>query len=65
MNLISCEKCGVVFNKDNVPFPEQGYDDSGKFDDTKATWVNNLDDFAVFIKCPIDDCEGILIGDIV
>ena len=42
MNLISCDYCGVVLDKDNLNFPNiQWEDDQDELDATKYAWHND------------------------
>lgn len=51
MNLISCD-CGVVLDKDKLPFPEDVWTaDGSEVDLTKAAWDG--DRYTAFVKCPV------------
>jgi RNA polymerase-binding transcription factor DksA len=56
MNLVACESCGVVIDKERLNFPTYHdlRDDQGEYDDTKAMW--NGDNWVAFVKCPV--CEN-------
>lgn len=51
MNLTSCSNCGVMLDKDNLPFPYTIYDGDGNVDDDKAMW--NGDKWVSCCKCPV------------
>ena len=51
MKLISCERCGVVFNQDNLNFPDLYDHDSGKYIEGNGYW--NGDTYVPFISCPV------------
>ena len=57
MNLKSCDGCGVVFDLNKLPFPDDIYDEEGCIDKAKAVWVSGSK-FAPFINCPI--CNAII-----
>jgi hypothetical protein len=50
LNLICCENCGIVLNKEVLKFPDPCLPD-GTIDDTKAMW--NGDGHVAFILCPV------------
>ena len=56
MNLISCDNCGVVFDKDKLEFPtiDDIYKDDGSIDEDKAIYCNR--DWLPFVPCPV--CES-------
>lgn len=49
MNLISCDNCGVVFDKDRLVFPSP-FDSSGVITDA-AEW--NGEDYVSSCLCPV------------
>jgi hypothetical protein len=52
MNLISCDNCGTVLNKDKLIFPKNIWvDDGASIDETKAMLYG--DDWVAFIDCPV------------
>lgn len=56
MNLTSCDNCGVVLDKDKLPFPDDLWnDDGGSIDTDKAVWDG--DTFVAFTQCPICQSE--------
>ena len=63
MNLVSCEGCGVVLDKDNLSFPAgkelycEGIDDT--FDSSKVVWEDGA--YYTIIPCPV--CQSPIIGD--
>ena len=50
MNLISCNQCGTVLDKDKLHFPDISKED-GTIDTTVATWIN--DRFVSTVSCPV------------
>lgn len=52
MNLISCDNCGTVLDKDKLKFAEDMYDYSGGIDKTKADYNQDYGDFMLFVNCP-------------
>jgi len=60
MNLISCNGCGIVFDKNKLKFPKDIYADDSSIDNKKAAW--NDDEWVPFINCPVC-CEKILESD--
>lgn len=52
MNLISCKSCGVVLDKDVLPFADKNhmYMDNGTIDPSKARWDG--EDFVAIATCP-------------
>ncbi len=57
MNLISCNNCGVILDKDKLKFPKNiVYENCDGVDLSKAIWDGN--DYVPFVKCPA--CEGII-----
>lgn len=64
MNLISCDKCGGVFDKDRIEFSEEIFNEKrGEYDLTKCTYVEDGlgCGFVPFVPCPICK-EGILLN---
>jgi hypothetical protein len=53
MNLISCESCGVVLDKDRLYFPKNIENDDGSIDMAKAEWDGDL--WVAKVPCPV--CE--------
>ena len=51
MNLISCDNCGVILDKDKLTFPE-AYDENGEIT-VDAIWTG--EEFITTIPCPV--CE--------
>jgi hypothetical protein len=50
MNIISCENCGVVLDKNRLRFPDDIYRD-GSIDDQKAAWDG--DNWVAKVICPV------------
>ena len=56
MNIIACENCGILFDKNLIKWP----DDDGDYDnDNKYRWTGS--DLSVFIPCPV--CKEPIIKD--
>lgn len=55
MNLVSCNDCGIVLNKDKLSFPEDIHHEDGTIDTKLATWNGN--DFVAFVLCPVCDAR--------
>jgi hypothetical protein len=53
MNLISCNECGVVLDKDKISFPFGFYKDDGEVDNDKAEWDSSERKFVAVIPCPV------------
>ena len=51
MDLISCNHCGTVFDKDKLFFPTDLYTEEGSIDPTKAVWYNR--DYVAKLTCPV------------
>ena len=51
MNLISCRKCGVVLNKDNLIFPDTHDHDSQEVIMENVEW--NREDYVAILPCPV------------
>lgn len=51
MNLTACENCGVVLNKDILPFPELRYDHYDLVMDDFVVWTGT--DFVSSCLCPV------------
>ena len=53
MNLISCENCAVILDKEHLHFPHDLYGDDGSIDTEKAAWDG--EDYVPKVECPV--CE--------
>jgi hypothetical protein len=53
MNLVSCESCGVVLDKDRLSFAYDLYGDDGCIREDKALYLNGT--YVAFVPCPV--CE--------
>ena len=51
MNLISCDKCGVVLDKSKLTFPKDIHLDDGSVDLEQGAWDG--EDYVPFVKCPV------------
>lgn len=58
MNLISCDTCGIVLDKNKLDFPEDIKLEDGSIDTSKAIWVNS--EYFAYLGCPV--CGGIIIN---
>lgn len=52
MNLISCNNCGVVFNKNKLNFPDI-WDDKGHIVPGVAKWESSIEAYSSFVPCPV------------
>ena len=50
MNLLSCNNCGTVLDKNKLPFPLDIENEEG-VDDNKAGWDG--EDFVAKVRCPV------------
>jgi len=55
MNLISCDSCAVILDKDKLHFAEDIYDDNGSVNDNVAAYNSYSRCYEAFVKCPV--CE--------
>jgi len=53
MNLVSCDECGVVLDKDKLSFPLRFYDENNEVDSNKAEWDSGNREFVAVVKCPV------------
>ena len=59
MNLITCPGCGVVYNADVLPFPEDVWKNAGcadegvEIDDSKTVWDSYYGDFFPKVDCRV------------
>lgn len=51
MNLKSCDKCGVVFDKSKITFPETWNEDASSYDARYCEWREGY--FVAFVTCPV------------
>lgn len=61
MNLISCDGCGVVLDKNKIIFPLSGYDEDYGIDDSKAAYNCDTSAYHVYEPCPV--CGYKILGD--
>jgi hypothetical protein len=59
VNLISCDTCGVVLDKDKLKFPEDISDDEGIVSSHLAVWTG--DKYVPYVNCPL--CNSPILGD--
>lgn len=59
MNLISCDYCGVVLDKDKLVFPDIWDDETGEKKPNAGVWHN--DSFSSCVPCPV--CENAIVED--
>lgn len=50
MNLISCDNCGVVLDKNKLNFPDTILNDDSSVDVTACIW--NGEDYVKYVNCP-------------
>lgn len=53
MNLISCNNCGVVLDKDNLNFPSDIYREDGSVILELAAWDGYKEKFVPKLPCPV------------
>lgn len=53
MNLINCEHCGVVLNKDVLNFPDDIYKEDGCTDPNLGIWDSDNRMYVPFVLCPV------------
>jgi hypothetical protein len=53
MNLISCDNCGVVLDKDKLQFPKDITRPDGTIDTSKAVWDWDGDEYVAKTTCPV------------
>lgn len=56
MNLISCDDCGVVLDKDKLCFPETIYED-GRVDERYGAYNNDTGFWEAYVPCPVCKSE--------
>lgn len=56
MNLISCDNCGVVLDKDMLNFSDDPWKEDGSIDETKAAYNQATGFWDAFVACPV--CGG-------
>lgn len=61
MNLISCNNCAVVLNKDKLHFPLDMCGEDGTIDERKAQYDQEHGEWDVFIPCPV--CKEPVFGE--
>lgn len=60
MDLTSCEECGVVLDKNNLPFPDEDEiwnEDYGYILD-KSVWCNTQERYLPATPCPV--CKNLI-----
>lgn len=53
MNLISCDNCAIVLDKDKLEFPTELVADDGSVNEAAAEWNNRTREFNPYICCPV------------
>lgn len=53
MNLISCNECGVVLDKENLHFPDTHDYDSQELITENVEWDSYKCDYVAVVKCPV------------
>ena len=63
MNLISCDDCGVVLDKDKLSFVSSNrfYKDDGSVDTDHAAWDADGRRFVAKVDCPV--CAGDILNE--
>ena len=52
MHLISCDKCGTVFDANKLQFPEDIWDEEREgTDPEKGIWDNENDTMVPYVRC--------------
>ena len=51
MNLISCDKCGTVFDANKLNFPEEIHNEDYEVDLDKGVWDSDKDRMNAYVKC--------------
>ena len=61
MNLVSCENCGVVLDRDNLIFPiRPTIKEDGSLDDSNFIWDRHSDSgWIPAVPCPV--CKGLIL----
>jgi len=57
MNIISCERCGVVLDKDRIFEPDMYDHDSGEAIKDNIIYINATKSYAPAIECPVCECK--------
>jgi len=53
MNLINCDHCGVVLNKDKLKFADDEYTESGEMNLKVCDYNQDTKGYDFFVKCPV------------
>ena len=53
MNLISCQECGVVLDKDILPFASDIFGEDGEVDDKKGVYHPARRAYVAYVHCPV------------
>ena len=56
MDLVSCDRCGVVVDREKIIFPDTHDHDSGEIVVGAGAWVE--DEYVAVVDCPISTCSG-------
>ena len=51
MNLMSCGNCGVVLDKNRLPFPDTIENEDGCIDPERGAWDGH--NYVPYVKCPV------------
>jgi hypothetical protein len=64
MNLISCDGCGVVLDKDKLSFQraDELFDEDGVVNENIAGWSSASDDYVPKVQCPV--CQADILNEI-
>lgn len=53
MKIISCDRCGVLFDQDKINFPTIFDHDTGELIEKNATWNAAVDKYVPVVDCPV------------
>ena len=53
MDIVSCENCGVLFNRNNIKFPENVLNPDGSYNLDVCAWSDVVEDYVAFVRCPV------------
>ena len=53
MNLVSCERCGVVLDQNKLNFPDIYNHDTQELIAANCVWYDALDKYIPVVNCPV------------
>ena len=53
MKIISCDRCGVLLNQDNINFPDTTDHDTGELIEKNVAWDDDLNEYVPVVDCPV------------